>query len=454
MRKSTIFGLAAGLALLATAPVMAQEQDEEQIPEFPYEYILTPAPGEGVYDLMSINIAFPEKAVYFLADNQGRVSAATLENLTTGAVYQCKEPTRNTFTTYKSEYDLVFVAEDTQEEFPQAEPITEPGNYLLTVRALCLDADDADTMINPSFFTEAYVIYPNVPYTFTPEPGLSLNEISTISVDFYQNKGVQYYENSKTPVATLTNLATGEEYWSYEPDLNTFAESEGTVYTMTFLNEEDEVVVITEPGTYELSLKYFYVEEDGATYDLPWITANFIVGYPYAYELTPADGEHVDQIDYVVINFTDTKLVDFMPDYRPYVGYLTNMTTGNIYYCTEADFADRYETEGKAWYLYFCNEAGVYGPITEDGVYKLSIRGLVEVPYDEEGTEYTTPLPAIEATYYVGSVTGIAANIVADSYNVYDLNGVKVINNGSVDSLNSLKAGIYVINGKKVILRK
>lgn len=447
MKKSTILGIAAGLALMASAPVMAQETTD-----FPYPYILTPTPGD-VEDLMTINIAFTETPVYFFADNNRRVAVATLENLDTGDIYFCNEADRNTFSTYPTEYSMTFVPEDTAEEFPQAEPITAPGVYQLTVRTLCTDADDADSIIEPLFAT--YTIYTPCPYTLSPEPGIIATDLSVITVDFYMNRNVAFYENNRMPVATMEDVITGEVYNCYEPERLTFAESDGAVYQFVFLNEEDEVATITESSKYVLTIRGAYMEgENGETYDLKPIVADYMIGYPYTYILNPEDGETLNQIEYVYLEFPNTKNVSFMPNYYPYVGYLTNETTGSVYTCTEADRAVRATTDGVAYYLYFANEDGVYGPVMENGEYTLSIRGLVELTDMEGDDQYGDPLPAIEAKYYIDDANGIAASFAADSYTVYDLNGVQVINNGDASSLQTLKAGFYIINGKKVILRK
>ena len=64
-------------------------------------------------------------------------------------------------------------------------------------------------------------------------------------------------------------------------------------------------------------------------------------------------------------------------------------------------------------------------------------------------------LPAVTFTYYIGEAAGID-NINADAdgkVNVYSLDGKTVKMNATNDELKSLR-GIYIINGKKVIRRK
>ncbi|MDE5774354.1 MAG: hypothetical protein K2H86_07865 [Muribaculaceae bacterium] len=75
----------------------------------------------------------------------------------------------------------------------------------------------------------------------------------------------------------------------------------------------------------------------------------------------------------------------------------------------------------------------------------------------ERGAEPNFPAEDIVVTYIVKTdLTGVALIGIeaADSYNVYTLDGKAVLLNANVDAVVELAAGVYIINGKKVIIRK
>lgn len=68
----------------------------------------------------------------------------------------------------------------------------------------------------------------------------------------------------------------------------------------------------------------------------------------------------------------------------------------------------------------------------------------------------STSNPSVSATYEITVIpaTGIDSVIAEEniaSGNVYTINGVKVLHAG--ESLNKLSKGLYIINGKKVVVK-
>lgn len=51
------------------------------------------------------------------------------------------------------------------------------------------------------------------------------------------------------------------------------------------------------------------------------------------------------------------------------------------------------------------------------------------------------------------SVDGIGIDDTTDSFTVYNLQGIILLENASADELNTLPAGLYIVNGKKLIIR-
>ena len=63
--------------------------------------------------------------------------------------------------------------------------------------------------------------------------------------------------------------------------------------------------------------------------------------------------------------------------------------------------------------------------------------------------------PEIEYLFtYNNPTTGVDGVGSETSFNVFNLQGVKVMENAKASSLKSLPEGIYIVNGKKVMVRK
>lgn len=89
------------------------------------------------------------------------------------------------------------------------------------------------------------------------------------------------------------------------------------------------------------------------------------------------------------------------------------------------------------------------GAITADGTYTLTIpAGLIQ-NFDNGNTN-----GELVIKYVIGTSTGID-NIVANAggkVDVYTINGVSVLRNADAAAVKALKKGLYIINGKKVVI--
>ncbi|MDE5929532.1 MAG: hypothetical protein K2H03_03525, partial [Muribaculaceae bacterium] len=90
--------------------------------------------------------------------------------------------------------------------------------------------------------------------------------------------------------------------------------------------------------------------------------------------------------------------------------------------------------------------------VTEIGDYTLEVPAESIVCVKDDNTQVMAA-----ATAFYWSIRNSGAVSVGmdadDSYNVYDLNGVCIVKNGSVEDLDNLAKGVYIINGKKFIIR-
>lgn len=86
---------------------------------------------------------------------------------------------------------------------------------------------------------------------------------------------------------------------------------------------------------------------------------------------------------------------------------------------------------------------------TEAGTYTISFpEGYFGLGADGD------PCPAFELTYIVDGGVGVAIVAIDGKYRVYNLNGMLVLETENAADLDNLAAGIYVINGQKVVIRK
>ena len=91
------------------------------------------------------------------------------------------------------------------------------------------------------------------------------------------------------------------------------------------------------------------------------------------------------------------------------------------------------------------------GAITADGTYTLTIPARA-LTWDDNSDNVNKE--DIVFTYIIGTGTGID-NIVANAggkVDVYTINGVSVLRNADAAAVKALKKGLYIINGKKVVI--
>lgn len=428
--------------------------------EYPVPFALTPAAGVAT-DLTTITLDFTaNNNVAFYENN--RMAVAVLENLTSGKIYVCDEAVRDTRAQSNgAAYTLQFVNEDyVASEDPEATPesVTEPGIYRLTVRGLYIE--EGEDMIDLPNIVETYTIVYPYDYTLTPAANSTVTDLQGVVITFDEVK-VGFYENNRMPVAVLENVNTGTTYVCYEPDLNDRAQTDGNSYTFMFLEEDSEEpyapATISEIGEYLLTIKGMYVEGANGDYiDLPVITVKYSIAYPYTYILDPANEATVSQIQFVNLEFPNNKNIEFVENTSRNAAVLTFGTaTGDdevAYFCAEPTRETFVESDGVVYTFAFTDYDGNGVIIDEGGWYYLAINGFATV--DENG-EYDEFLPTITAAYYVDSESSKVTKIetVEGVFNVFNINGVQIVRNGNASSLNNLPAGLYIINGKKVMVK-
>ena len=175
----------------------------------------------------------------------------------------------------------------------------------------------------------------------------------------------------------------------------------------------------------------------------------------------PADGAEVTSLKSVILTFTGMDVVDWAYNFEDYdnedttpkailtkpSGETVTMTSSNLSY---NDI--NYNSLGLNQLCFIFDEE-----YTEAGTYTFTIdAGFFE---DSDDGFATTHYPINQAYSFswtvVGASSGIEAIFAEDGVvNVYKVNGIQILKDAEPAELRSLDPGLYIINGKKVYLRK
>ena len=88
---------------------------------------------------------------------------------------------------------------------------------------------------------------------------------------------------------------------------------------------------------------------------------------------------------------------------------------------------------------------------TEAGIYRLVIPEAAVIINDLNGVSGPNKEVTFDYNVTAAGIEGIIND--ATSFDVYGVNGVRVLRNANAEELNQLQKGIYIVNGKKVVIR-
>ena len=315
-----------------------------------------------------------------------------------------------------------------------AEPITEAGNYRLTLE----EGVVGDQAWNDSGYMTGKV---NVGTTlfFTVGSGSQGGDDSQWKTDPENGSTVTSLKTIHVWNTTVTEMGCGSGKITVKRDgveLEKIADTNfGVDWNELIISTSVEY---TENGTYTFEApEGFFV--DGSGNALPAVTFTYTIGngggaVTSDWKTDPADGSTVTSLKTIhVWNTTVSEMAGG-------AGKITVKRDGvELEKISDTSF-------GVDWNELIISTSVEY---TEDGTYTF------EVPEGFFLDGSGNALPAVTFTYYIGEAAGID-NINADAdgkVNVYSLDGKTVKMNATNDELKSLR-GIYIINGKKVIRRK
>lgn len=255
--------------------------------------------------------------------------------------------------------------------------------------------------------------------------------------------------NVMNPSWTAYPYLMKDKEFIYQFNLETDATKGGSKMTLTIPDDK----VPTASGRYQLIFPYacfmfqITADEQGG-YANKYTVISYTLGEApkpsVTYDLAPASitpaAGNVNQIEKIDINFAQD--VNLML----YDAYILNEADETV---AKADIEFDDDINNLTDYHIVFNPA-----ITEKGTYTLYIPEATfgDDAYADTGAGHANA--AIRETYVISSTSGVGG-LESESYtgNVYDVTGVCVMENAKASQLNTLSKGLYIFNGKKIVIR-
>lgn len=286
---------------------------------------------------------------------------------------------------------------------------------------------------------------------------IEVNEACTETVDMYYNgtllKSIPTYineaDNTGVTIMSVGALAEGDENELLDfPAVN-------ELYMIFTNNPEDEAY--RQNGEYRVVIPKGALLKEG----MPMKAHELVYTYTdeenidFTFELTPAEGNFKD-VDFEDM-FKTTGIKITFPN-ASYVSYdkkasLTD-PEGNVIY------AQYPVTDWKNTITYKFGNAKTVWADLKTGAYVLTIPAhslyVDDQSAEANGDAGNWPEKDETFTFYVDSIVGVVLVGIeaADSYDVYTLDGKVVKLNAAPAEVLDLEPGLYLVNGKKVFVRK
>lgn len=275
-------------------------------------------------------------------------------------------------------------------------------------------------------------------YTINPASGSTVSSIETITVTFNGLEDGIDQHILPSNVGEYITITDGTEVYK------AISYSAGTT-------QIDDLVItfpkITKAGTYTLNIAEGVVKdydqaetaEAGEGYSVNGaITATYTIAQTYmnVWTLDPANGSTVNSLRVINLTFPRTETRDGIDEYSDPMSHIT-LTCGNtVYTPVSCELTSDY-----------IGAIITFEAISTPGVYTLKIDADVYKEFDTYENESANP--EITAVYTIASQVGVEEAPATDAaQTVYDLQG------RHYGSLEGLDAGIYICNGKKILIRK
>ena len=387
------------------------------------DLIIAPADGETVHSLKTFTVdcekginwgGWIAKSTVIVTDKEGKEVAhlATAEQSIPEAEKDNRDyiPTRMTLTLDKA--------------------VTTPGAYTLNIPADAFIFGSGMETMNSKATTATYTVEedPNfTPLSVVPEVSetATIESLSELTLTFAEDATIK--ADVASPVMVMMNRQT--------------------VGTGTLTADKNVVTVkfdktFTEEGVYMVSIKAGAITNAGGKTNAALIYTYEVKAKEVTTDVTtdPADGSTVTSLKRIVLTFTKETGVgpsynkDYTIELRDSRGVKVTGATSDIDWGIDPNQIPVTLDE----------------EITTPGAYTLHIDANF-YNLDSGGSS-----PELNFTYIVATGTGISGLINDNSskYDVYTIGGTSVMSTTNKTDLDRLNSGLYIINGKKVIIKK
>ncbi|MDE6561555.1 MAG: hypothetical protein K2K75_09255 [Muribaculaceae bacterium] len=343
------------------------------------------------------------------------------------------------------------------------DPVTVAGEYEIVIpaRAICNDeffeTDGKKGICNPEIRL-SYTVDPNgVVGPIDPQEALEYTKVTP-------------EVNSTVESLETILIAFGEPVTCEDFEVNVYNADKSVVATgvgrTDYMENNLIVVTLNDPvavnGNYDVVIPA-HVIVNGDYYESEGAEGLCNPEYHFNYTVKNSDNPGVDPSEQEVFNYTS---VD--PESGSALSELSNisltfpdvvMTWNTTAYVYKADAVDDdpVAEAAIAWDMmdeYLIN-VNLSTPVTEDGAYVVVIpaRSICDEAFFMSEGKKGICNPEIRLNYTVGNGGSVASVVGVANCDVFDIQGNIVLRNASSADLKSLSKGIYIIGGKKVVVK-
>lgn len=300
----------------------------------------------------------------------------------------------------------------------------------------CYTADQVTAdMVLPS----VYMLYHYPEYTIMPGTGSTIDKLQSIIITC--DEGIKASSDLKVTVSgyyTKNNTFTCKQI-----DDNTLELGLETI--LTTVNNDDLDVKITKgnillnPNVLSMNMPttaYYgsrILVEYTLTGDAPAATINKIV---------PADNETVEKLSYILFTFSDITNPSENEALQPRLYAEGSEELIPLAHTTKNE-------QGNGFVQHMQAGLKLTEAVVKNGTY------ILEIPEGYFTDSNGKSIAGVTLKYFVKNATAIEDIIVEGETNwtVYNLTGIKVLDTENAEELNTLPKGIYIINGRKALIR-
>lgn len=331
---------------------------------------------------------------------------------------------------------------------------TKEGQYTFTIPAGYFTYDGNESPV----ITATVTVGAPVELTVSPATGSTMRSIKQITLSYNMESGL-YLEPNEDLLDQITLTP----------------KNGGTTVTASSIGEFSEAGLpvifatpVTADGEYTLSVPAgFFVQKEVVEYNGEFISQDRANGFKSAaltaeyivsasaptvfggYSLEPSNDQTVKDISTIVISFPNIPEEAASSLYQAAENTIS-ISNGTDTYAGSAMKDWNYEGEGMKFNIRFMNaDEEPIEAITADGNWTLTIQSGA-FTYDGDSNDLITAVYHVDHTVGVAEIEGAEDGTVT----VVSIDGKVLLRNAPADAVNGLENGLYIVNGKKVLVKK